>query len=86
MPAGPSAAARGGAGKPRGGRPVSPAPRGGRGAQGLPAEPRAGRRGAGQRRGTGCCSLCLLAGRSIPRQTPRLAACALSSPLISLSK
>lgn len=43
-------------------------------------------RGAPGRQGAGCCSLCLLVARSIPRQTPRLAACALSSPLISLSK
>lgn len=42
--------------------------------------------GGGGRRAAGCFSLCLLAGRSIPRQAPRLAACALSSPLISLSK
>lgn len=49
--------------------------------------PSAAPRGAGREEGvTGCRSLCLLVGRSIPRQTPRLAACALSSPLISLSK
>lgn len=51
-----------------------------RGSLGRPA----GAPGAGGARG--CRALCLLAGRSIPRQTPRLAACALSSPLISLSK